>query len=181
MLTGKNIRLREVRKEDLPVINELGNEEEVIINLTTRIPAPTPLGVDESWYEDYTKKYDGNFVQFVIEKLDGTVIGKCGTMGLDWKDACTTVWIFIGKPENRGKGYGTEALKLFVDFAFMEMNLNRVQLLVFDFNKRAISSYEKVGFVVEGIYKQEVYRNGSYHDVYQMGILRKEYDMRQRG
>lgn len=181
MLVGKNIRLREFRKEDVELISNLGKEEEVQINLTTKVPAPMPLGVDQRWYEEYIKEYNEDFTQFVIEKLDRTVIGKCGTGGVDWKNACTTVWIFIGNPENRGKGYGTEALSLLVDFIFQEMNMNRIQLLVFDFNKRAIGSYEKVGFVLEGIYKQELFRLGQYQNVYQMSILKREYDLRQRG
>lgn len=181
MLTGKNLRLRELRKEDLELINEYGNEEDVMINLNIKAPVPKPIGVQQYWYEENLKKQDGDFIQFAIEKLDGTVIGKCGTGDIDWKNGCTTVWIFIGKQENRGKGYGTEALSLFVDFIFTEMNMNRVQLLVFGFNQRAVASYEKVGFVVEGIYKQELFRLGKYQDVYQMSILKREYDLRQRG
>lgn len=181
MLKGKKVRLRELRKEDLEVINEIANEEDVIINLSTRIPAPMPLGVEQSWFEGYIKNFGKDFVQFVIEKQDGTAIGKCGTGHIDWKNACATVWIFIGKDENRGKGYGTEALSLFVSFIFEEMNMNRVQLLVFDYNKRAISSYEKIGFVVEGEYKQEIFRYGRYNNVYQMSILKREYDAAKGG
>ncbi len=181
MFTGKNIRLRELRKEDLETINDIANEEEVIINLSTRVPAPMPLGVEQNWYEDYTKKFGGDFVQFVIEKLDGTVIGKCGTGHIDWKNSCATIWVFIGKDENRGKGYGTEALTLFVDFIFQEMNMNRIQLLVFGFNDRAIASYKKIGFVVEGEYKQEIFRHGKYINVYQMSILKRERDAAKGG
>lgn len=176
MLTGNRIRLRELRKEDVEVINSLGNEHEVLINLTTRIPAPMPLVVEQTWYEDYTKKYDGGFIQFVIEKLDGTIIGKCGTGKIDWKNASVMVWIFIGKVENRGKGYGSEALSLLVDFIFQEMNMNRVELGVFGFNERAIASYKKVGFVLEGVEKQDLFRKGKYNDVYVMSILKREYD-----
>lgn len=175
MFIGNRIRLRELRKEDIATINELGNEEEVIINLTTKVPAPLPLQVEESWYEDYVKNYKDNFIQFAIETLDGTLVGKCGTGGIDWKNGCTTIWIFIGKDENRSKGYGTEALALLVKFIFEEMNMNRVQLVVFGFNERAISSYKKNGFVVEGVYRQEIFRQGKYQDVYQMSLLKREY------
>lgn len=181
MLIGKNIRLREVRKEDVEKINEIGNEHEVLINLTTRIPAPTPLGMEENWYEEYVKDHSGDFYQFVIEKMDGTIIGKCGTGDIDWKNACTTVWIFIGKAENRGQGFGAEALSLLVDFIFTEMNMNRVQLLVFAFNERAVASYKKIGFELEGCYKQELFRCGKYNDVYHMSILKRNYDAAKGG
>lgn len=176
MFTGNKVRLRECRKEDIEALSEIENEEEVIINLTTRVPSPAPMQVKQGWFEDYTKKYSDNFVQFTIEKLDGTVIGKCGTGHIDWKNACVTVWIFIGKAENRGMGYGSEALSLFVNFIFQEMNMNRVQLFVFGFNERAVTSYKKVGFIVEGIQKNELYRNGKYNDVYIMSILKREHD-----
>ena len=181
MFTGKKIRLREVRKEDADIINKLGNEEEVFINLSTRLPMPRPLQVEESWHSEYIKEYGDDFVQFVIEKLDGTVIGKCGTGHIDWKNACVTIWIFIGKDENRSKGYGSEALSLFINFIFTEMNMNRVQLYVFGFNERAVTSYKKVGFVVEGVQKKELFRNGRYNDVYIMSILKREYDAAKGG
>lgn len=181
MLKGKNVRLRALRKEDIETINEIGNEEETIINLSTKVPAPLPLGVEQRWYDEYIEKYNDDFIQFVIEKHDGTIIGKCGTGHVDWKNACATVWIFIGSVENRGKGYGTEALDLLVNFIFNEMNMNRVQLWVFAFNERAVASYKKIGFQVEGRLEQELFRNGKYNDVLQMGILRREYDQRQRG
>jgi RimJ/RimL family protein N-acetyltransferase len=181
MFTGKKVRLREVRKEDAELINKLGNEEEVFINLSTRLPMPKPLQVEENWYQEYTKEYNEDFIQFVIETLDGTVIGKCGTGHIDWKNSCVTIWIFIGNPENRSKGYGSDALSLLVNFIFREMNMNRVQLYVFAFNERAVTSYKKVGFVVEGVQKQELFRNGTYNDVYIMSILKREYDAAKGG
>lgn len=176
MFTGKKVRLREMRKEDVEIINSLGNEEEVMINLSANLPAPMPLQVEENRFERYIKDFGEGFIQFVIEKLDGTVIGKCGTGHIDWKNSCATIWIFVGKPENRGKGYGSEALSLLVNYIFEEMNMNRVQLNVFGFNERAVASYKKVGFVVEGVLKQETYRCGKYNDDYIMSILKREYD-----
>jgi RimJ/RimL family protein N-acetyltransferase len=54
--------------------------------------------------------------------------------------------------------------------------MNRIQLYVFGFNERAVTSYKKVGFVLEGVHKQELFRNGKYNDVYGMSILKREYD-----
>jgi len=176
MLVGNKVRLREMRKEDIEHVAKMGNEIEVMFNLMTRIPSPKPQQIEEKWFEEYIKEYGDEFVQFVIEKLDGTVIGKCGTVNIDWKNSCTTVWIYIGNPENRGKGYGTEALSLLVDFIFREMNMNRVELYVFSFNERAVESYKKVGFVLEGVLQQELFRNGKYNDVYVMSILKREHD-----
>lgn len=176
MLIGNNVRLRELRKEDLEKVNKMGNEVEVMLNLTTRVPSPMPVQTEEQWFEEYVKEGGVEFIEFAIEKLDGTIIGKCGTVNIDWKNAYATIWIFIGNQENRGKGYGTEALSLLVEFIFEEMNMNRVELYVFDFNKRAVTSYSKVGFVSEGILRNELFRNGKYNDVQVMSILKREYD-----
>jgi RimJ/RimL family protein N-acetyltransferase len=73
-------------------------------------------------------------------------------------------------------GYGTEAMRLIMKFVFEDLNLNRLGLWVFDFNKRAIKSYKKCGMKVEGIMREGVFRDGKYHDVYFMGILKSEYE-----
>ena len=78
-----------------------------------------------------------------------------------------------------GKGYGTEATRTILSFAFNELNLHRVELEVYDFNARAIRTYEKAGFRHEGTRRKALFRDGSYHDVHVMGILREEF-MNQR-
>jgi len=86
-----------------------------------------------------------------------------------------TIGIFIGDKSFWGKGYGTEAIELLTDFIFNEMNINKVKLNVYSFNKRAVRCYEKCGFVREGVLRQEIYREGRYHDDIVMGLLRDEY------
>ncbi len=181
LFTGKNVRLRAEAKADVAKLVAIRNEEEVIKNLSTFIPFPGSVDVGEYWFNEHLKERRSNDVHFVIELLDGTVIGACGTMNTNWKNSYTTVYIFIGGAEQRSKGYGSEALGLLVSYIFEEMNLNKVRLFVFGFNKRAVRSYEKVGFKLEGTLRQELYRCGQYNDVYQMSILKREYDQAKRG
>ena len=84
------------------------------------------------------------------------------------------VGLFIGEEENRSKGYGTEALSLHVEYGFNYLNLKNIMLKVFSFNKRAIKSYEKIGFKVFGKRTEDYYLNGKWYDEYFMEILRKE-------
>lgn len=58
------------------------------------------------------------------------------------------------------------------------MNINKVKVFVYSFNERAVKSYEKCGFVREGVLRQEMFRDGKYNDEYVMGILRDEYFMK---
>jgi len=60
-------------------------------------------------------------------------------------------------------------------FAFDQMNINKLRLNVYSFNERAIKSYEKCGFIREGVLRQEIFRDGKYYDTIVMGILRAEY------
>jgi len=83
--------------------------------------------------------------------------------------------IHIGEEECRGKGYGTEATQLMLSYAFETLNLNRVELGVYDFNKQAIHVYEKAGFIREGIKRQDKFVNGRYADALIYGILASEY------
>ncbi|EQB3102378.1 GNAT family N-acetyltransferase [Clostridium botulinum] len=74
-----------------------------------------------------------------------------------------------------GKGIGTAAISLILEFEFNELNLHRIYLQVFSFNKRGIKFYEKMGFIHEGELCQALYCNGSWHDIVIMSILKNEY------
>ena len=89
--------------------------------------------------------------------------------------------IGLGDSANWGKGYGNEATRLALGFAFNELNLHRVQLTVFDYNSRAIHLYEKLGFQQEGIYREFLQRDGRRFDMYLYGLLGHEWEARERG
>jgi RimJ/RimL family protein N-acetyltransferase len=83
--------------------------------------------------------------------------------------------VMIGEKEYWSKGYGTDAMLTFLRFGFDEMNLNRIDLTVFDGNERAKACYRKCGFVEEGRLRQDRYSRGAYSDTLIMGILRDEF------
>lgn len=87
--------------------------------------------------------------------------------------------IYIGDHACLGCGYGSDALRLALQQAFGPLDLNRVELHVFDFNPRAIRSYEKVGFVHEGTRREALRRGVRYHDILVMGITRAEFAARE--
>lgn len=86
-----------------------------------------------------------------------------------------SVGIGIGEKAYWGKGYGTDALKALIHYLFQTMNLNRVQLDTWSGNVRAIRSYEKCGFVVEGRMRNDAYIDGQYYDTIVMGLLKEEF------
>ncbi|KNF09030.1 acetyltransferase, ribosomal protein N-acetylase [Gottschalkia purinilytica] len=111
----------------------------------------------------------------IVEKKSDTPIGITSLINIDYKNRNAECIIDIGEKDYWGKGYGTEALKLLLDYAFLEMNLHRVSLRVFSFNNNAIKLYEKLGFKYEGSSRQSLFREGTWHDIIHMGILQDEY------
>jgi RimJ/RimL family protein N-acetyltransferase len=119
---------------------------------------------------------------FIIYTLDGEqAIGFVELFAISWNNGDAWVGIGIWDAHYRGKGYGTDAMRLILRYAFSELNLHRVTLAVFEYNLRAQRSYEKVGFVLEGRTREELNRNGRRWDILYMGLLRAEWEAQQRG
>ena len=113
---------------------------------------------------------------YIIEERESnTAIGVMSLINIDTKNRNAECIIDIGEKEYWGKGYGTEALKTLLEYAFLELNLHRVSLRVFSLNEKAIRIYDKLGFVKEGVMRESLYRNGKWHDIIIMGVLKREY------
>lgn len=174
MFSGKLVRLREYKKEDIPLKYSFINDPEVLKYLEPGIPYPVTLNEELKWFESISAFRDS--YRFAIETIsESHYIGDCGINSIDWKNSIASVAIFIGNSAYRNKGYGTEAMRILLDFTFNQVNINKIRLSVYSFNDRAIKSYEKCGFSVEGVLRQEIFREGKYYDVIAMGILRDEY------
>lgn len=174
MFTGERINLRPQRKEDAEFIAKYQEDPDVVDNYYMGYTLPPLKEFVERWYEHISSDKEG--YGFVIENKQGEFLGSCHTMWMNMRNGTTYIAIFIGHPDYRSKGYGTEAMKLFLNFLFNEVGLRKVKLNVFGFNKRAIRCYEKSGYIVEGINKKEIYRYGEYHDTYAMCITREDFN-----
>lgn len=130
--------------------------------------------------EEELGKDDANRFQFMIQALaDDRLIGETGVWSTATPNRDAWVAIGIGEREYWGKGYGSDAMNVILRFCFRELNLYRVSLSTFEYNPRAIRSYEKVGFVHEGRQRKGLLRYGRRWDVVYMGILRDEWEARQ--
>ena len=114
---------------------------------------------------------------FMIRTLaDDRSIGFIDLSGFNWATGDAWVGIGLGEQSNWGHGYGTDAMKVILRYAFEELNLQRVSLTVFEYNPRGIRSYEKAGFKIEGRARKVVNRSGQRWDIIFMGILRSEWE-----
>ena len=132
------------------------------------------IEAEKEWIEKSIKSGKINFA--IVNLEDDKLMGNCGFVNVNYKDRIGTVGIFIGDEEKRCKGYGTEALRLLLDYGFNYLNFNNVMLLVKSFNEIAINCYKKVGFKEIGRRRQCYFLNGKYYDDVYMDILANEFN-----
>ena len=105
---------------------------------------------------------------------DNTLVGMGGFDEISWRNRAGWLAIALGR-EHWGQGYGTEAAQLLLRYAFMELNLHRVQLTVFEYNERALTLSHRLGFQHEGTFREMVWRDGRRYDMILMGLLASEW------
>jgi RimJ/RimL family protein N-acetyltransferase len=172
-LIGSQVYLRPVEMSDASVIVPWLNDPAISRTILHR--RPLNLRNEEEFLERMSRS-EQDLVLGIALKADDRLIGATGFHQIDPRNRHACFGITIGIPEAWGKGYGTEATQLMVRHAFETMNLNRVWLQVFEYNLRALRTYEKIGFKKEGVLRHENYREGRYWDTLVMGILRHEWE-----
>ncbi len=131
-------------------------------------PAQLRKSIDEE------TRNDKDFL-FAVRLLDGEAQIGFTALWVNWSQRDAFVAIGIGERDYWGKGYGTDAMRLTLRYAFDELDLHRVTLTVWGVNERAIRSYEKAGFRREGVQRETMQREGRRVDTVVMGVLRDEF------
>ena len=121
--------------------------------------------------KEYIESKKDNSYDFSIILNDDTLIGNISLMNVNLVSRKATLGVFIGDEENRSKGYGTEAIKLLVDYGFNILGLHNIDLNVFSFNEGAIRAYEKAGFKEYGRRHESYFLDGKFHDEISMEII----------
>jgi len=139
-------------------------------------------GLKPSIKENFAKLYSDiinnptEVVFTIVDKESDKAIGLVGLYRMDLQVRSAEFRIIIGDKKFWGKGIGTLCAKTIVDYAFRNLNLNKVWLGVNEENIGAYKSYLKAGFVEEGKLRQEIYRNNKYYDAIRMSFLRSEWN-----
>lgn len=163
MYEGHLVRLRAFERGDVDANHAFVNDYATVRGMLSGIPFPASMEDEQRWLEQQSSYSRGEY-QFAVEDFEGSLVGRCGIIRLDWKNRVGELAIMIGTPY-RGRGYGKEAMALLCDFCFREMNLHKLKVTVFAFNEAALRCYEANGFAREGLMRQEIYRDGAYRDV----------------
>jgi RimJ/RimL family protein N-acetyltransferase len=177
VLRGRRTFLRPAEREDVPLLVRWFNDYGMSRFLSAR--APMGQALEERWWERMTEAQgDGHWYFLICRLEDGEPIGNLGLFEIDVVNGSAGIGITIGEETDRGHGLGTDAMETLLDFGFGRLRLHRMWLDAYDFNERAIRSYEKAGFVREGMARHGAYRDGEFVDVVAMSILRDEWAAR---
>ena len=178
LLQGDLVRLAAVNPEkDSKLFAKWARDAEYLRMLDTSPVRQWSERQYKKWFKEDLEKEKRDDFLFLIRTLENDeAIGFIELDGVHWSHGDSYVGIGIGEREYWSKGYGTDAMKVVLRYAFEELNLHRVSLNVFEYNQRAIRSYEKVGFVVEGREREFLRRAGRRWDLICMGILRTEWE-----
>ncbi|MGH2559165.1 MAG: GNAT family N-acetyltransferase [Thermomicrobiales bacterium] len=176
MIEGELVRLRPIGPDDLSLLRRWFEDPETMRHWGTGAPLVTPHAFQDDLQGRFARFDEAGY--FMIEPAEGSPIGRIDFERLSARIRSAEVMILIGDPSARGKGYGTDAMIALLRYLFHERNLHRVSLTVLAWNERAIRSYEKVGFVVEGRLRDDHFFDGRYHDQMVMGMLRPAFDAR---
>jgi [ribosomal protein S5]-alanine N-acetyltransferase len=165
LLEGKSVNLRVIEKEDLPLLADWSNDPEYLGEY---------VWLPQQSRTEWAKKYDDHTPDtkwFFIEKKDGT---KIGTM-FHWPIGNLLEIGYVLIPNERGKGYCTEAVKIVLDYLFLSKNIVRIQAHTDARNMASQKVLQNVGFKKEGTIRKSVFARGEWRDRYLYSILREEW------
>jgi RimJ/RimL family protein N-acetyltransferase len=169
MLLGSRISLGPFVPEDFAAVFCWFNDVAAArLDLAYR---PIDMMAHQQWWQGLGK--DPSKVVFAMRKTsEPIIIGFVQIIAINSVHRSAEMGIRIGEERNRGQGFGTEALRLALDFCWNHLNLNRVQLTVFKHNLRAVGAYRAAGFRKEGCMRRAAYIGGEWVDLILMAALR---------
>jgi len=173
MYDGKLVTLRALETSDLDAIEEHWNNWE----LRRSIGVPLP-GSRQEWLEMASRSnpwMDGEINLAITEKKSGEFLGTVGLRDIALPHRRAEFGISIHNPKNRSKGFGTDATRVMLWIGFHLLNLQSIYLDTFPDNEEAHRAYVKAGFKEVGVLRNTEFREGEFHDLLIMDILRDEF------
>lgn len=170
-LVGDRIYLSPRITEDYEIFTEWMNDFETTDYLG-RSGQLQSLSAEKEFLEQHSNQKSS----FVIVTLDeNKMIGTVSLKQFNDINRTATLGIFIGDKAYRNNGYGTEAIRLILEYGFKYLNLQNIKLDLMEFNERALKCYQKCGFKEYGRRRKCKYINGKYYDSIAMDILAEEF------
>jgi RimJ/RimL family protein N-acetyltransferase len=182
MMEGRTVKLRSLELSDVDELFKGWNNLDLRNLVGAASLGPASRGEEEEWVKNTWKEKQErrSFIFAIEENSSKKLLGTVSLFNCDWVNRSAVLGIALYSSENWGKGYGSEALSLALDFAFKILNFNRVELETFDFNERAQRCFRKVGFKDVGKKRKARFIDGAYRDIIVMDILKEEWNQKFR-
>jgi RimJ/RimL family protein N-acetyltransferase len=169
-LEGKKVILRPLNKRtDLEKTVKWINDPDVRQFVSNFLPVAEQE--EEKWFDN---RRDNDIV-LIIETKDGKSIGTMGLHKIDYRNGLAITGALIGEKDYWGKGYGTDAKMILLNYAFNVLNLRKIKSGALAFNGRSINYNKKCGYKEEGVLKKEIFVNGEYVDMVQLAVFKKDF------
>ena len=165
------VKIRKFEHSDIPRKVEWINNP--MNNKFLHYDLPLSIERTEKWFESHrgdTTRFDA-----VIE-VDGVPTGTIGLLNIDHQNGKAELYIALGVEANKGKGVGTAASKLMLKYGFMTLGLHRIYLYTETGNLPAQRMFERIGFLKEGLLRQDVVSHGHIADRYVYAILKEDWN-----
>lgn len=176
---GQDIRFGPIDHEKDPEVESRWTHDSEFMRLMETSPArPMSAAMIKKQYEKLEKQIeeDKNLYHFMIRaKADDRLMGKAAVQRIEWANGNGFLRLGIGAAEDRRKGYGTQALRMLLRFAFAELNLFRVTAVVPEYNAGALALLKEFGFTQEVCRRKALERDSRRWDLYVFGLLNDEW------
>ncbi len=173
-IVGNKIFLAPLQMEDSKKILDWVNDKDVATRTGGWI-----ININDEFEKEFIQNSKGDVHNYSIIRADDEVlVGCCGIKNIHPIHRHCEVGLFIGDKEQRGKGYGYEAISILCDYAFNYLNINSISLDYYTNNENAKKCYDRVGFKEVGRKRESYYCNGIFYDTIIMDILKDEFNKR---
>lgn len=171
MFETDRLIIRLMEEKDIEEVRQIHNDESTL----KRLSDPFHVSKEEQlvWFRKIsTSRNSRRFV--LVLKESGELCGIFRIDDLDLANRSATIGADI-KLTFRNQGYATEAYRKIIDYLFLSVGLHRLQLLTLESNEKALKLYLKLGFSIEGKYREAIFRDGDFVNLVLMGLLNKEW------
>lgn len=171
VLSGSKVTLRPGDERDFYLLHKWYNDNE--LNKLAGWNS-SKVTADRLRY-NISRSFGCDPMNLMIDNEEGTPIGTIQLYDFNEQDKNCMLGIRIGDKNYWNKGYGADAVKTILEYAFMKMDIYRVTLKVYEYNERAVNCYQKCGFRCEGRIRQSAYIDGNFYDEIIMGALKSDF------
>lgn len=172
-IRGELIILKALQREDCL---SLWDATEIDVDHPTEMYNPGLARVNaDKWFDEMQEKQGKSGIDPGVFEPQGRVVGNIQITGIDWQNRAGNMGLGFAKPADRGKGYGTDAMRLLLRYGFANLGLHRLAANTLAFNEAARKLLTRCGFQEEGTNRDAFYHDGAWFDRIQYGLLEHEH------